>query len=81
MVLQCHHHSGHGHSGGAGIPNAEGTEAVGVDVFGAFDQLGKGSDRRLGGLGFGGVNVEQNGAIALDDQRIVGGIGHQAQVD
>jgi hypothetical protein len=44
------------------------------------------SDRRLGRLGLGGVDVEQGGAtvedrplraIALDDQRIVGGIGHQ----
>jgi hypothetical protein len=27
------------------------------------------------------VDVEQNGTIALDDQRVVGEIGHQAQVD
>jgi hypothetical protein len=64
------------------------TEAVGVNVFGTFDPLCEGRDRRLSSLGFGGVDVEQNGAmvedrplgaIALDNQRIVGGIGQQAQ--
>jgi hypothetical protein len=59
VVLKGRHHGGNGHASGAGIPNAEGAEAVGVDVFWAFDQLRKGRDRRLGRRCLGGMDIQQ----------------------
>jgi hypothetical protein len=76
VILQRRHHGGHGHASGAGIPNAEGAEAVGVDMFRAFNQLRKGGDRRLGGRCLGGMDIQQHRAIALDDQGIVRAITH-----
>jgi hypothetical protein len=46
---------------------------------GLLTSSAKGAIAAWAASALGGVDVEQNGTIALDDQRIVGGIGHQAQ--
>ena len=38
-------------AGGGGVPQGEVADAVGVDVFGAFNEFGKGSDRFSCGSG------------------------------
>ncbi len=43
-----------------------------MDVFGTFLQLGEGS-QGVAGLGVAGViDLDQDGAVALDDERVAG---------
>ena len=60
-------------AGGAGVPQAERGEAVGVDVLGGALELGERRDGPAGGLGVGVVDLEQERLVALDDQ---GSVSH-----
>lgn len=53
---------------GAGVPQAEPRDAIGVDVLGSAFQLGEDRQFVAGALGIGVGDFEQHGAIALDDQ-------------
>ena len=61
-------------AGGAGVPQAEGGEPVGVDVLGRALELGEGGDVGPAGGAVGMVDVEQQGAVGLDDERPRGGL-------
>ena len=60
-------------AGGAGVPQAERGEPVGVDVLGGALELGERRDGPAGGLGVGVVDLEQERLVALDDQ---GSVSH-----
>src|SRR5207237_1170225 len=65
-----------GQAGGGSVPQRQGGEAVGVDVFGAFLQLGERGEG-VAGLGVTRIiDLDQNGAIALDDEWIGGIVIH-----
>ncbi len=59
-------------AGGAGVPEAQRGEPVGVDVLRGPLQLGEGGDRLATVAGLGVVHLQQEGLVALDDQRAVG---------
>ena len=59
-----------GHAGGRGIPERKIGKPVGVDMLRAFFQLG---ERRQGVAGrgvLGIVDLDEDGFVALDDQRV-----------
>lgn len=55
-------------AGGAGVPQAERGDPVGVDVLGGPLQLGEGGDGTPGGSGELVVDFEKEGLVALDDE-------------
>jgi hypothetical protein len=56
-------------AGRRGVPEGEGGDLVGVDVFGALDHLGEGGDG-VADLGIErGVGFEQKRQVGLDDER------------
>ena len=59
-------------AGGAGVPQSQRCDAVGVDVFGSALQLGERCDRRAGGSGQLMIDLEQHRLVGLHDQRAVG---------
>ena len=64
------------HAGGGGVPERERRQAVGVNVLGALLQLGERRDR-VAGLGVQRiVDLQQDRAVALHDQRIGGVVLH-----
>ncbi len=58
-------------AGGAGVPEAEGAQPVGVDVLGRALELGEGGDVGPARLGVGMVDLQQQGPVGLDDQGAV----------
>ena len=63
--------------GGAGVPQRERRDPVGVHVLGGALQLGERGDRRPAVLRQRVVDLEQQGLVRLDDQ---GAVTHQALV-
>src|SRR5437773_2829064 len=65
-----------GHAGGGRVPERQRRQAIGVNVLGAFFQLGEGRQRiarrRVARI----VHLHENGAIPLDDERIGGVVVH-----
>ena len=61
-----------GVAGGGGVPQREGGNAVGVHVVGALDELGEGGQGVAGGREAGIERFQQEGAVGLDDERVVG---------
>jgi hypothetical protein len=66
-------------SGGASVPEAEPRDAVGVDVLWSPLELGEHGKIVAGILGSGMCHLEENGAVALHDERAVGQ-SHQESV-
>ena len=64
-------------AGGAGVPEAEPRDAVGVDVLGRALQLGEDREFVAGVVGVGVRDFEQHGAVALHDQ---GPVSHNVPV-
>ena len=73
VLLERREHVGRGVAGGARVPQAEARDAVGVDVLGGTLQLGEDGQVVPGILGVGVGDLEQHGAVALHDERTVGG--------
>ncbi len=59
-------------AGGAGVPEAQRAQPVGVDVLGGALQLGERGDVGPARLGVGMVDLEQQRAVRLDNQRALG---------
>ena len=57
--------------GGAGVPEPQPRDAVGVDVLGGALQLGEDRELVAGVVGVGMRDLEQHGAVALHDQGAV----------
>src|SRR5262249_1073663 len=76
VLAQHLDHRGGGQAGGGGVPQRQGGEAVGVDGFGAFLQFRE-RRKRVAGLGvLWIVDLGQDGAVALDDERVGGIVLH-----
>ena len=74
--LECLDHLLGGHAGGGGVPQRERRQAIGVNVLGALLQLGERRDR-VAGLGVQRVvDLQQDRAVPLHDQRIGGIVLH-----
>ena len=56
---------------GAGVPQRQGSDAVGVDVFGCAFEFRERCDRGPRGVGLLVVDLEQDRLVRLDDQRAV----------
>ena len=61
--------------GGAGVPQRERRDPVGVDVLGGAFQLGERCDVGAGRRGIGVGDLQQQRLVGLDDQRSVGHAG------
>jgi hypothetical protein len=59
-------------AGGAGVPQRQRCDAVGVDVFRRALELGERRDRRARCGSVGVVDLEQQRLVGLDDERPVG---------
>ncbi len=59
-------------TGSASVPQAERRHPIGVDVLGGAFQFGKRRDGAAGGFCLRMIDFEQQGLVALDDQRAVG---------
>ena len=72
VLPQRRHHLLGGQARGPGVPDGQRREAIGVDVLGALHELGERGERRPGLLGARRVDLQQDAAIALHDQSVVG---------
>ena len=61
-------------AGGAGVPEPERGEAIGVDVLRRALELGERRDRAAARVGVGVVDLEQQRLVALDDERARHGV-------
>jgi len=67
-------------AGSAGVPEAERCEPVGMDVLGGPLELGERGDGKSALVGLRMLDLEQQGLVALDDQRSADGRGHPPSV-
>src|SRR5207244_2603181 len=71
QLAQCGYNALRRFADSASVPNRKRRQAIGVDVFGRFDQFGKPRQRiarlRIHGI----IYFDQDGVVALDDERVV----------
>ena len=77
-LLERLHDFGGGDPGGAGVPDRQRRDAVGVDVLRRLDQLGEAGQAVPRSLIAGAIDLDQHGVVALHDQWILGVVcGHR----
>ena len=72
VLMQDINHLFRAHTRRAGIPEREGGQTIGVDMFRTLDQLAKCGQLIAAGFIPRVVHFKQYGAVGLDDKRIVG---------
>ena len=70
------HHLVRGHPRGGGVPQRQRRKPIGMNVFRTFLKLGKRRQRITGGTVLGIIDLNENGAVALDDEWIAGVVIH-----